>query len=153
MAISSKDCIVAAPKVYGFDTGFVCVWRGWRELRPEDHGILWEHYVLNEIHARLQNREIHYWRDKQGHEVDFVIKPRGHPPLAIECKWRYRGDSLPGLEAFARHYPEATLLVVAADADGGRESTTIRCGTGEARLLSLDALIDSLTVRTASRSS
>jgi predicted AAA+ superfamily ATPase len=130
--------IVAAPKVYGFDTGFVCMWRGWRTLRPEDHGVLWEHYVLNELHARLQNREIRYWRDKQGHEVDFVIERRGAPPLAIECKWHYRGDSFPGLEVFARHYPEADLLVVAADAEG---SHTIRCGAGEARLLSLEALM------------
>jgi predicted AAA+ superfamily ATPase len=133
--------IVAAPKVYGFDTGFVCMWRGWRTLRPEDHGVLWEHYVLNELHARLQNREIRYWRDKQGHEVDFVIERRGAPPLAIECKWRYRGDSFPGLEVFARHYPEADLLVVAADAEGGR---TIRCGAGDARLLSLEALMGTL---------
>lgn len=130
--------IVAAPKVYGFDTGFVCMWRCWRTLRPEDHGVLWEHYVLNELHARLQNREIRYWRDKQGHEVDFVIERRGAPPLAIECKWHYRGDSFPGLEVFARHYPEADLLVVAADAEGSR---TIRCGAGEARLLSLEALM------------
>lgn len=40
--------IVAAPKVYGFDTGFVCYHRGWRTLRAEDMGALWEHFVLNE---------------------------------------------------------------------------------------------------------
>ena len=28
--------IVAAPKVYGFDTGFVCYYRGWQELRLDD---------------------------------------------------------------------------------------------------------------------
>jgi len=46
--------IVSAPKVYGFDTGFVCYYRGWQELRPEDFGVLWEHFVLNEIMANLQ---------------------------------------------------------------------------------------------------
>ena len=112
--------IVAAPKVDGFDTGFVCMWRGWHTLRPEDHGVLWEHYVLNELHARLQNREIRYWRDKQGHEVDFVIERRGASPPAIECKWRYRGDGFPGLENFAQHYPEAGLLVVSADAEASQ---------------------------------
>ena len=39
--------IVSAPKVYGFDTGFVCYCRGWQELRKEDLGILWEHFGLN----------------------------------------------------------------------------------------------------------
>src|SRR5215472_4672714 len=48
--------IVAAPKVYGFDTGFVCYYRGWQELREDDLGILWEHFVLNEMMARLQTR-------------------------------------------------------------------------------------------------
>ena len=52
--------IVAAPKVYGFDTGFVCVHRGWTHLRPEDLGRLWEHYVLNEIVARMQQVGVRY---------------------------------------------------------------------------------------------
>lgn len=30
--------IVAAPKVYAFDTGFVCYYRGWTSLRREDMG-------------------------------------------------------------------------------------------------------------------
>ena len=33
--------IVAAPKVYAFDTGFVCYFKGWHELRFDDLGILW----------------------------------------------------------------------------------------------------------------
>src|SRR3990172_1775210 len=46
--------IVSAPKVYGFDTGFVCYHRGWTDLRREDMGALWEHLVLNEVQGRLQ---------------------------------------------------------------------------------------------------
>lgn len=79
--------IVSAPKVYGFDTGFVCYYRGWHDLRREDLGLLWEHYVLNEIQAHLQTRQINYWRDKRGHEIDFVLARRNQPPIAIECKW------------------------------------------------------------------
>ncbi len=45
--------IVSAPRVYGFDTGFVAHFRGWRELRQEDLGLLWEHFVLNELLTRL----------------------------------------------------------------------------------------------------
>jgi predicted AAA+ superfamily ATPase len=65
--------IVAAPKVYGFDTGFICYYRGWQNLRNDDLGTPWEHFVLNEIMARSQSREVFYWRDKRGHDVDFVI--------------------------------------------------------------------------------
>jgi uncharacterized protein len=108
--------IIAAPKVYGFDTGFVCAHRGWTELRREDLGRLWEHYVLNEIVARTQSTAIRYWRDKQGHEVDFVWSPRRGPLLALECKWSARDFDPAGLRAFARNYPKARLLVVAPDA-------------------------------------
>ena len=82
-----KTEIVSAPKVYAFDTGFVCYYKGWYDLRREDMGYLWEHYVLNELHAHLQSRDIRYWRDKRKHEVDFVLKKRGQAPIAIECKW------------------------------------------------------------------
>jgi len=80
--------IIHAPKVFMFDTGFVCAFRGWTTLRPEDVGGLWEHLVLNEMHARWQMREVRYWRDKRGNEVDFILAPRGRPPIAIECKSR-----------------------------------------------------------------
>jgi predicted AAA+ superfamily ATPase len=109
--------LVSAPKVYAFDTGFVCFARGWHELRQEDLGILWEHFVLNEIQSRLQTREICYWRDKRHHEIDFVYKHRGHNPITIECKWS-AGDFDPGnLLAFRRQYPEGASWVVAPDID------------------------------------
>lgn len=111
--------IIAAPKVYGFDTGFVCAHRGWTELRREDLGRLWEHYVLNEIVAHTQGTAVRYWRDKQGHEVDFVWAPRRGPLLALECKWSAKDFDPGGMLAFARHYPKAQLLVVATDAVPG----------------------------------
>ena len=107
--------IVAAPKVYGFDTGFVCHYRGVERLRAEDFGLLWEHYVLNEIHARLQTRAVQYWRDKRGHEVDFVFVGRGKAPIAIECKIGSANFNGANLAAFRRGHPEGANLVVAAD--------------------------------------
>jgi uncharacterized protein len=109
--------IVAAPKVYGFDTGFVCYHRGWSSLRADDLGPLWEHFVLNELIAALQGEPIHYWRDKAQHEVDFVLKRRGRPPLAIECKWSAAGFSVENLRAFRNRYPEGENILVAQDAD------------------------------------
>ena len=109
--------IVSAPKVYGFDTGFVCYYRGWQGLRPEDLGALWEHFVLNEIMANLQTREVHYWRDKRGHEVDFVLTPHRGKPLAIECKWSASDFDAANLRAFRRQYPQGENVVVAPDVD------------------------------------
>jgi predicted AAA+ superfamily ATPase len=107
--------IVAAPKVYGFDTGFVCYHKGWHDLRAGDLCYLWEHYVLNEMHARLQAGEIHYWRDQQGHEVDFVLVKRGGAVTAIECNWSEKDVDWGGLAAFHKLYPQARHCIVAQD--------------------------------------
>jgi len=109
--------IVSAPKVYAFDTGFVCYFRGWYSLRSDDYGLLWEHFVLNELHAHLQSRAVNYWRDKRGHEVDFVLRHRGQPPTAIECKWSPDNTDISGLKAFRRQYPEGKNFVVAHTVD------------------------------------
>jgi predicted AAA+ superfamily ATPase len=107
--------IIAAPKVYGFDTGFVCHYRGVTKLRPDDFGLLWEHYVLNEMHAHIQSRDIRYWRDKRGHEVDFVLNGRPRPPIAIECKMTSENFDAANLVSFRNHYPGGMNFVVVAD--------------------------------------
>jgi uncharacterized protein len=110
--------IVAAPKVYGFDTGFVCYHRGWDKLRSDDLGLLWEHFVLNEIQGRRQIRTLRYWRNKQGAEVDFVLPRRGNSgPIAIECKWRASSFDAGALSTFRRIYPDGPNFVVATDVD------------------------------------
>ena len=109
--------IVSAPKVYGFDTGFVCYHRGWHTLRTEDLGLLWEHFVLNEMQGRLQSRDIRYWRDKRGHEVDFVLARRGQSPITIECKWSDSAFDPTNLKAFRRVYPNGANYLVAHDVD------------------------------------
>jgi len=133
--------IVSAPKVYAFDTGFVCCHRGWRELRRQDLGFLWEHFVLNELMARRQVRQVGYWRDKRGHEVDFVLAPRRGGPLAVECKWSADEFEPAGLSAFRRQYPDGDNVVVAQDV--GRAYAR-KHGEVTVRFLGLDALLDEL---------
>ena len=134
--------IVAAPKVYGFDTGFVCYYRGWSQLRQEDLGLLWEHFVLNEIMAQTQSREIHYWRNKRGHEVDFVLTHARTIPIAIECKWTASGFSPRALLAFRRQYPEGENFVVAHDVD--RAFTSNYNGI-QVKFVNLDTLITEIS--------
>jgi len=109
--------IIAAPKVYGFDTGFVCYHRGWSTLRAEDMGFLWEHFVLNEIMAHKQSRDILYWRDKQHHEVDFILASRKEQPTVIECKWSAGAFSPEHMTAFRKCYPNGRNFVVSHDVD------------------------------------
>jgi len=110
--------LVHAPKVYGFDTGFVKTLRGWGELREEDLGTLWEHYVLNEILGRGGAVDVRHWRTTRHQEVDFVLTRRGGDPIAIECKWRADGrEDLRGLKAFRRAYPEGESFVIASNVE------------------------------------
>lgn len=107
--------IVAAPKAYAFDTGFVWRQQGYREARAEDLGLLWEHYVLNEINSRLPGLPLRYWRTKQGQEVDLVVAAKGKPPIAVECKWGGQDREHGGLRAFLRAYPKAQGVLVSPD--------------------------------------
>lgn len=109
--------IVSAPKVYAFDTGFFCYYRGWHDLRQDDLGTLWEHYVMNELFGRLQTRKLSYWRDKHHHEIDIIIDVRGGNPIAIECKWSASDVDTKNIHAFRKQYPLGDNFVVASDVD------------------------------------
>ncbi|MFA6055522.1 MAG: DUF4143 domain-containing protein [Thermodesulfovibrionales bacterium] len=109
--------IVSAPKVYAFDTGFICYYRGWDKLRRDDMGTLWEHFVLNELLAQTQSRKIYYWRDKQKHEVDFIITKNQAAPMVIECKWTATDFDSTNVKIFRRHYPKGLNFVVASDVE------------------------------------
>ncbi|MCX5804326.1 MAG: ATP-binding protein [Proteobacteria bacterium] len=134
--------IISAPKVYGFDTGFVCYFRGWHELRREDMGHLWEHFVLNEIQGSLQLRNLYYWRDKRGHEIDFVISARGSAPIAIECKWSASDLVLENFKSFRQRYPKGDSFVVASDVDKGYVRDY---GSFEIKFVSLSELVNALS--------
>jgi len=131
--------IVSAPKVYGFDTGFVCYYRGWHELRQDDLGILWEHFVLNEIHAHTQSRKVFYWRDKRGHEVDFVLINGRSEPTVIECKWAASEFDPANIMAFRRQYPHGDNFMVAADI---KKTFSRKYNNHHIRFLNLKDLID-----------
>jgi len=134
--------IVSAPKVYGFDTGFVAYYRGWQDLRREDLGVLWEHFVLNEIMAHKQSREISYWRDKRGHEVDFILTGR-RKPIAVECKWSAADFDATNLQVFRRQYSEGENFVVGQDVDNPYSR---HFGEITVRFDSLDAFVNRMSL-------
>lgn len=104
--------LVKQPKVYGFDTGFVSFARGWDPLRQDDLGILWEHLVLEHLQAHFANMPVRYWRDKAGHEIDFVMAPRRDEVDAIECKWDPAPFDATALQVFRSYYPHGRNYLV-----------------------------------------
>ena len=97
--------IVKRPKVYGFDTGFVTYCRGWDNLRQDDMGGLWEHLVLDELKAIVDKDRIHYWRDKSGAEIDFVIPTFRDNVNIIECKLNPEKINTAAIKKFRKIYP------------------------------------------------
>ena len=86
--------IVKTPKLYFLDTGLCSYLLGARTpddlLRSPMLGALFETHVLGQIVRHFANqgrrREIYFYRDHHGHEVDFLIPSAGRFEL-IECKW------------------------------------------------------------------
>jgi predicted AAA+ superfamily ATPase len=107
--------IVSTPLVYGFDTGFVAWSQGLHEIPAKNKGFFWEHLVLNELKAGLQDEEILCWRDKQGREVDFVCRRRGKDPVAIEAKWSASAFDPAGMKAFRTLHSGSLNILVAND--------------------------------------
>jgi predicted AAA+ superfamily ATPase len=104
--------IVKQPKVYAFDTGFVSFARGWDPLRTDDFGPLWEHLVLEHLQARFPDTPVCYWRDKAGHEMDFVLAHCRDAVDAIECKWDPGAFDPAALKLFRSYYPKGRNYLV-----------------------------------------
>jgi hypothetical protein len=104
--------LLAQPKAYGFDTGFVAHVRGWDTLRPEDCGKLWEQLVLDTLLSLPDSVPVHYWRDRSQREIDFVL-PRGRGACdAIECKWSAVAWEPRNLKVFRAAHPQGRNFVV-----------------------------------------
>ncbi|HET6203981.1 MAG TPA: ATP-binding protein [Planctomycetota bacterium] len=103
--------LIRRPKAYGFDTGFVCFVRGWRDIRDEDRGVLWEHLVLDVLRTATRGEGLFYWRDKSGREVDFVVR-KGREAHAVECKIRPDRFEPESLTVFRGSYPRGRNYLV-----------------------------------------
>ena len=82
-------------------------------MRTDDCGPLWEHVVLEHVLAHFPDLAVRDWRDKQGHEVDFVLPHARDRVDAIECKWSVRNFQSTGLRAFRQRHPLGRNFVVA----------------------------------------
>jgi len=103
--------LVKQPRIYAFDSGFIAFVKGWNDLRSDDCGILWEHLVLDTLISNVVAGQIHYWRDKQGHEIDFVL-PCNEGVDIFEAKWKADAFESKNLEVFRSAYPKGRNFVI-----------------------------------------
>jgi predicted AAA+ superfamily ATPase len=109
---AGRSEITKRPKAYGFDTGFVAYCRGLDSLRNEDRGDLWEHLVLDTLRSRLLDGSLHYWRDKSGREIDFVVVRGKGVVDTFECKINPEAIEGKNLRVFRKMYPQGGNYVV-----------------------------------------
>ena len=101
--------LLKEPKVYLNDTGLV----------KGDDGARFENACAVLLHATVQQRRdaegvdtsLHYIRDKERREIDFVICEQGEPTRLIECKWADTSVP-PYLAATAARFPKATATLL-----------------------------------------
>lgn len=81
--------LVKSPKVYLTDTGLICALLQLPDyVQAVGHpvwGSLWESLVLLNLLGHFPGMDVSYYRNSQGHEVDFLVKT-GKFTWAIECK-------------------------------------------------------------------
>jgi len=114
---SGRNELVKMPKIYAFDTGFVSFARGWDTLRSEDLGLLWEHLVLEHLQAHFPDTTVRYWRDKAGHEIDFVLAHGRDRVDTIACKWSPSAFDSSALETFRAYYPKGRNYLITPSGD------------------------------------
>lgn len=78
-----------------------------------DAGVLHESFVALQLLARLKpNMELKFWRNKAGHEIDFVLL-KDRKPLLVEVKTTLPTPVIPAaMKIFIKHYPETVGAVV-----------------------------------------
>jgi len=82
--------LVKSPKVYVRDSGILHALLGVRAFRElEGHpglGASWEGLVLEEVLARVSERDVFFWSTHAGAEIDFIWR-RANRLIGIEAKW------------------------------------------------------------------
>ncbi len=111
---------IATSKFYFFDVGVSnCLTGKWNIIpKTEMFGKAFEHFIFTEIRAYLEykrdRRPLSFWRDRYGHEVDFVIGD----DVAIEVKSSELVSErhLKNLKMFCEEVNCAHRIVVSQDA-------------------------------------
>ena len=71
------------------------------------------------LQAFFYEQKILYWRDKSGHELDFVLARRRDEVDVVECKCNPTEFDPASLKVFRGYYPHGKNYVVSPVQNGG----------------------------------
>ena len=156
--------LIKSPKVYFVDSGLACHLLGIDSetmlRRSHFYGAIFEGFVASEI-VKLQSgagrrRELYYFRDQQGLEVDFLVPLGGARLALLEAKASATvlprmGEPLIRLARSVSKY-EVQSFVIYRRPDGGKGSTALLPGVGAHGVADLSVLLQLLKRKRASSS-
>lgn len=129
--------VVRTPKIYFLDTGLAARLQGWRSVEPllasPQAGPLFETLVLGELVRARDHRglplTLHFWRTKEGDEVDFLIEAHGSAGprwIAIEATFAIQNVEPIGVpRSLAKERPDLReIWIVTPGGDETRLSPT-----------------------------
>lgn len=105
-----KSELIKMPKVFFQDTRLMNL-LNYREFISKVTGQMLENVVYTMLRKRVSNENIYYWRTKDQHEIDFVIKKNKKITL-FEVKLRYTGQSLNNILYFMDKYKNSDAYIV-----------------------------------------
>lgn len=116
----SRQVITHAPKFFFFDPGMVhaLINREIKSIKGPDAGKAFEHYLFLELlgYKELNNLnfDIHYWRTKNGLEVDFILN-RGSIAIEVKIGTPIERRDIQGLVEYAKDYQPQKVCVVSLE--------------------------------------
>jgi predicted AAA+ superfamily ATPase len=113
---SPRKNLLSTPRFFFFDLGIrhaACGVTPDRNLVRADPGKFFEQWVGTEVWKRLQYKgegQLHYFRTKDGAEVDFIVEFKGNL-IPLEVKWTRTPSSrdVTHLAHFLRENPRAKM--------------------------------------------
>jgi len=116
--------LIKSPKLYFYDSGLVCHLLGIESENMLNHstflGAIFEGFVASEIIKLQMNsgrtRQLYYFRDQQGLEVDFLVPGGDHKLILLEAKasrtvWPETAESLNRLSKAVSNYHVDRFLI------------------------------------------
>jgi predicted AAA+ superfamily ATPase len=146
--------LIKSPKLYFYDSGLVCHLLGIESenmlKRSTFLGAIFEGFVASEIIKRQMNsgrtRQLYYFRDQQGLEVDFLVPGGDHKLILLEAKasrtvWPEIAEPLSRLSKVVSNYKVDRFLIYRPSK--GKESiSALRPGI---KALSIEKLLATLS--------
>lgn len=146
--------LIKSPKLYFYDSGLVCHLLGIESEnmlnRSTFLGAIFEGFVASEIIKRQMNsgrtRQLYYFRDQQGLEVDFLVPGGDHKLILLEAKasrtvWPEIAEPLSRLSKVVSNYKVDRFLIYRPSK--GKESiSALRPGI---KALSIEKLLATLS--------